>query len=100
MLLFCFLLSFYQGFLSQTLSIYGTAGEGKGPPYSSLPLPFTHEHSEIDDYQVFLIAPLVNIRLLFDEIHHLLEGHLEVFASALALTLALSILSVTNLNCL
>ena len=78
------------------MSIYGTAGEGKGPLCSSLPLPFTHEHSETDEYHVFLIAPLVNIKLLFDEIHHLLEGHLEVLASALALTLALSTFSVTK----
>ena len=91
-----FFVFFCQGFLSQTLSIYGTAGEGKGPLCSSLPLPFTHEHSETDDYHVFSIATLVNIRLLFNEIHHLLEGHLEVLASVLALTLALSILFVTN----
>ena len=41
---FCFFLS---GFLSQTLPINGTAGEGKGSLYYSLPLPSTHEHSGI-----------------------------------------------------
>ena len=38
---------FYQGFLSQTLTTYRTAGEGRGPSYSTLPLPPAHEHSDI-----------------------------------------------------
>ena len=48
--------------------------------YSTLPLPSTHENLDIylqlctwDDYQVFLIAPLVFTRLLLDEIYHLIE---------------------------
>ena len=48
--------------------------------YSTLPLPPAHEHSDTylqlcmwDDYQVFLIATLVFIRLLLDEIYHLIE---------------------------
>ena len=43
--------------------------------YSTLPLSPTHEHSDIylqlyiwDDHHIFLIAPLVFIRLLLDEI--------------------------------
>ena len=38
---------FYQGFLSQTLTTHRTAGEGRGSSYSTLPLPPTHEHSDI-----------------------------------------------------
>ena len=48
--------------------------------YSTLPLPPAHEHWDInlqlcmwDDYHVFLIATLVFIRLLFDEIYQLME---------------------------
>ena len=61
---------FYQGFLSQSLMIYGVAVEGKEGtigkgPYSSLPLPPAHEHSDTfysfayEMYHVFLITPLV-----------------------------------------
>ena len=39
---------FYQGFLSQTLTIHTIAGEGRGPSfYSSLSLQSAHEHSDI-----------------------------------------------------
>ena len=48
--------------------------------YSTLPLPATHAHSDIclqlcmwDDYHVFLISTLVFIRLLLDEIYHLID---------------------------
>ena len=71
---------FYQGFLSRTLTTHRTAEEGKGPSYSTLPLPSAHEHSDIylqlctwDDYHIFLIATLVFTRLLLDEIYHLIE---------------------------
>ena len=71
---------FYQGFLSRTLTTHRTAGEGRRPSYSTLPLPPTHENSDIylqlymwDDYHIFLIAPLVFTRLLLDEIYHLIE---------------------------
>ena len=62
---------FYQDFLSQILTTHRTAGEeGRGTiPYSTLPLPPAHEHSDIylqlymcDDYHIFLIAPLVLTR--------------------------------------
>ena len=71
---------FYQGFLSRTLTAHRTAGEGRGPSYSSLQLPPAHEHSDIylqlwtwDDYHIFLIVTLVFTRLLLDEIYHLIE---------------------------
>ena len=38
---------FYQGFLSRTLTTHRTAGEGRGPSFSTLPLPPVHEHSDI-----------------------------------------------------
>ena len=64
---------FYQGFLSRTPTTHRTAGEGRRPSYSTLPLPPTHENSDIylqlymwDDYHIFLIATL-------DEIYHLIE---------------------------
>ena len=48
--------------------------------YSTLPLPPTHEHSDIyvqlctwDDYHIFLFATFVFTRLLLDEIYHYLE---------------------------
>ena len=48
--------------------------------YSTLPLPPAYEHSDIylqlcmwDDYHIFLIAPLVFIRSLLDEIYHRTE---------------------------
>ena len=48
--------------------------------YSTVPLPSAHENLDIylqlckwDDYQVFLIVPLVFTRLLLDEIYHLIE---------------------------
>ena len=38
----------YQGFLSQTLTIHLTAGEGMWPSfYSTLPFPLAHEHWDI-----------------------------------------------------
>ena len=47
--------------------------------YSTVQLPASHEHLEIylqlcmwDDYHVFLIAMPVFIRLLLDEIYHLI----------------------------
>ena len=71
---------FYQGFLSRTLTTHRTAGEGRGPSYSTLQLPPAYEHSDIylqlctwDDYHMFLIATLVFTRLLLDEIYHLIE---------------------------
>ena len=42
-----FFFFFYQGFLSQTLTTHRTAGEGRGPSFSTLPLPPAHEHSDI-----------------------------------------------------
>lgn len=67
-----------QNFLSWTLTIHGTAqGKGGDHLYSSLPFPLAHEDLDIylhlcmwDDYTIFLIASLVTIRLLFDEIYH------------------------------
>ena len=63
----------YQDFLSQIQTTYMAAGEGKGPSYSTLPLPPTHEHLDIylqlcmlDNYRIFLIALLA-----FDEIYYL-----------------------------
>ena len=38
---------FCQGFLSRTLTTHRTAGEGRGPSYSTLQLPPAHEHSDI-----------------------------------------------------
>ena len=38
---------FYQGFLSRTLATHRAAGEGRGPSFSTLPLPLAHEHSDI-----------------------------------------------------
>ena len=72
---------FYQGLLSRTLTTHRTPGEGRGPFfYSTLPLPPTHEHSDIylqlckwDDYHIFSIATLVFTRLLLDEIYHIIE---------------------------
>ena len=46
-LLLCFVFFFYQGFHSQTLTTHRTAGEGRGPSYSTLQLPPAHEHSDI-----------------------------------------------------
>ena len=53
--------------------------------YSTLPLPPSHEHSDIylqlcmwDDYHVFLIATLVFTRLLLDQIYHLTELPFDV----------------------
>ena len=63
----------YQDFLSQIQTTYMAAGKGKGPSYSTLPLPPTHEHLDIylqlcmlDNYRIFLIALLA-----FDEIYYL-----------------------------
>ena len=44
------LVFFYQGFLSRTLTTHRTAGEGRGPSYSTLPLPPAHEHSDICNF--------------------------------------------------
>ena len=48
--------------------------------YCTLPLQPAHEHSDIylqlrmwDDYDIFLIAPLVFTRLLLDEIYPFIE---------------------------
>ena len=48
--------------------------------YSTLPLPQAHKHSGIylqlcmwDDYHIFLIRPLVFIRLLLDKIYYLFD---------------------------
>ena len=79
-----FLFFFYYNFLSRALATHRITGEGRGGEgtsfYSTLPLPFTHEYSDIylllcmwDDYHIFLIAPLVFTRLLLDEIYHLFE---------------------------
>ena len=82
---------FYQGFLSQTLTIHGVAGEGRGPSF--IPLYHFHPRSRTlrhffqlcmwDDHHVFLIATLLFtrlliatllfIRLLLDEIYHLIK---------------------------
>ena len=72
---------FYQDFLSQTLKIHRTAGkEGGTMLYSFLSVSPAHEHSDIylqlcmwDDYHLFLIASLVTIRLLLDELYHFIE---------------------------
>ena len=71
---------FYQGFFSGRLTTHRTAGEGRGPSYSTLQLQPSHEHSDIylqlctwDDYHIFLIATLVFTRLLLNEIYHLIE---------------------------
>ena len=40
-------LFFYQGFLSQKLTIHWTAEKGRETFYSSLELPISHEHSDI-----------------------------------------------------
>ena len=52
---------FYQGFLSQTLTIHRTAGQGRG--WSFIPLYHFHQLTKIkifvcnlDDYHVFLMA--------------------------------------------
>ena len=57
---------YYQGFHSQTLTIHRMVGKGGEHPYSALPLPHAHEHSDIhlhicmwDVYHEFLIAPFV-----------------------------------------
>ena len=67
-------------FFSRTLTTHRTVGEGRGPSYSTLPLPPAHEHSDInlqlctwDDYHILLIATLVFTRLLLDEIYNLIE---------------------------
>ena len=69
-----------QGFLSQTLTIHSTAGEGGDHLYSSLPIPIAHDNSDIylqlcmwGDHHVFLIASFLVTRLLLDEIYHLTE---------------------------
>ena len=71
---------FYQGFLSRTLMTPGKQGKGGTIFYSTLPLPSTHEHSDIylqlcmwDYYHLFLITQLLFTRLLLDEIYHLIE---------------------------
>ena len=71
----CYFKSF---FFSETLTIYRTAGEGRGS--SPIPLYHFHEHWDIylqlcmwNDYHVFSIATLVFTRLLLDKIYHLIE---------------------------
>ena len=89
---------FYQGFLSQTLVIHRTAAEGRGSSFRGYFLDIqatiecgftlkrvrditrTYSHSDIclqhclsDNYQVVLISTLVFIRLLLNEIYHLID---------------------------
>ena len=64
---------FYQGFLSQTMTIHRAAGERRSPL-----LFFRHLQLCIqDDHDIFLIAPLLISRLLLDEIHYLIELPLD-----------------------
>ena len=74
--------NFYQRFLSQTLTIRRTAGEGRGGDHvlfhsttstRSRTLDIYLQLCMWDDYNVFLIATLVFTRLLLDEIYHLIE---------------------------
>ena len=78
--IYIYIYIYYQCFLLQTLTIYETAGEGRG--LSFIPLcqfyPLTNIETFIcncmwDDYHAFLIATLVFTRLLLDEIYHLIE---------------------------
>ena len=76
-----YVISFYQVFLSQTLTKHRTAGEQSGSSF----VPFYHFHpltniQDIylqlrvwDEYHIFLIATLVFTRLLLNEIYHLIE---------------------------
>ena len=76
-LLSLLLFFFYQGFLSRTLTIHRTAGEGRGP--FSIPLYHFHPLTNIQTFmrnfarKIFLIATLVFTRLLLNEIYHLIE---------------------------
>ena len=76
--IYIYIYIFYQGFLSRTLTTHRTAQEGKGPSF----IPCYHFHPLTNiylqlckwhDYHVFLIAPFVFTRLLFDEIYYLIE---------------------------
>ena len=72
----CFLFFFLSGFFFTGTDDSQDNRERKRTIfYSTLPLPPTHEHSDIylqlctwDDYHIFLIATLVFTRLLLDEI--------------------------------
>ena len=71
---------FIGGFSSQTLTIHGTAGEGRGPSFNPLYHFHLLKHWDIylqlcmwDDYHVFLITTLAFTRLLLNEIYHLIE---------------------------
>ena len=76
----CRLFFSYQDFLSQTLKIHRTAGEGKGPSF----IPIYHFHLLTNTQtficnlgcemtHIFLITRLAFSRLLLDEIYHLIE---------------------------
>ena len=81
--LFFIIIFFFQSFISRTQTTHRTAGEGKGSSFIPLycfQLPLANENSDIylqlckwDDNHMFLIAPLVFTRLLFDEIYHLIK---------------------------
>ena len=65
---------FCSSSLLQALTIYGTAGERKGPFFDLLPFPPAHKYPGIylklcmlDDYHVFLIALLITTRLIIHE---------------------------------
>ena len=69
---------FFYRFSSQTLTIYRTVGEGRGPSF--IPLYHFHPLTNIETFIcnfacemtiTFLIAMLVFTRLLLDEIYHL-----------------------------
>ena len=58
----------------------GQQGKGGDHLFSTLPLPPTHEHSDIylqlctwDGYHIFLIVTLAFTKLLLDEIYHMLK---------------------------
>ena len=90
---FCLCIFFFlSGFYFKDTEGYRTVGERRGLFfYSTLPLPPTHEQSDIylqlwisDDYHIFYITPLVFTRLPLDEIYHLIV-YLSFFASHLVL---------------
>ena len=67
-------------FFHRHRQLTGQQGKGGAIFYSTLPLPPAYEHWNIylqlciwDDYHVFLIVTLVFIRLLLNELYHLIE---------------------------
>ena len=69
---------FYRGFLSQTLMIHMTAGEGRGPSFISLYYVYLLTNIETficnfvwPEYHIFLMETLVFTRL--NEIYHFIE---------------------------